>query len=89
MPKDSTNGVDEADDFLAYVQAAYPESADHWRALESEAEFTETVTDEGYTSAGADPGLSFGVVFYSGGPDWEYKARGTVTGYGFGWLQAR
>ncbi|CAM9259808.1 unnamed protein product [Ectocarpus sp. 4 AP-2014] len=78
MPKDSTNGVDEANDFLSYVQAAYPESADHWRALESEAEFTEIVTDESYTSAGADPGLSFGVVFCSGGPDWEYKARGGI-----------
>lgn len=80
MPKDSSNGVDEANAFLAHVQDTYPETADHWQALDSEEEFMSIVTSEGYASNGADAGFSFGIVFSSGSPDWEYKVRGHEVG---------
>lgn len=75
MPSDSSNGVDEANAFFTHIQETYPETAGHWQALESEAEFMDIVTGDDYASAGADAGFSFGIVFSSGSPDWEYKVR--------------
>ena len=79
MPRDSSNGADEANAFLAHVQATYPDTADHWQALDSEEEFEDIVTDEDYMSDGAAPGFSFGIVFSAGSPDWEYKVNGART----------
>ena len=74
MPRDSSNGVDEANAFLTHVQTAYPDTAHHWQALDSEGDFMDIVTDDNYASDGADAGYSFGIVFSSGSPDWEYTA---------------
>lgn len=72
MPRDSGTGVDEANAFLEHVKSTYPQTADHWQPLESEGEFEDIMNDEDYGSDGA-PGFSFGVVFASGSPDFEYK----------------
>lgn len=74
MPSDGSNGVDEANAFLTHVQTTYPGTADHWQALHSEGVFMDIVSAVDYASAGADAGFSFGIVFSSGSPDWEYKA---------------
>ena len=79
MPRDSSNGVDEANAFLAHVQATYPDTADHWQALDSEEEFVAIMAEEDYASEGAAPGFSFGIVFSSGSPDWEYKVSAAST----------
>lgn len=72
MPKDSSNGVQEANAFLEHVQSTYPETADHWQALESEGDFVDIIKDEDYASDRA-AGFSFGIVFSSGSPEFEYK----------------
>lgn len=72
MPRDSSNGIDEANAFLEHVQTTYPQTADHWQALGSEGEFEDIMNAEEYGSDGA-AGFSFGIVFASGSPDFEYK----------------
>ncbi len=79
MPRDSSNGVDEANDFLAHVRATYPDTAGHWQALDSEEDFTAIVTSDDYASADAGPGFSFGIVFSSGSPEWEYKVSRCIS----------
>lgn len=79
MPRDSSNGVEEANAFLEHVQTTYPETAAHWQALDSEGDFMEMVNDEDYASAEAGPGFSFGIVFSSGSPDFEYKVQNSVS----------
>lgn len=74
MPKDSSNGVDEASAFLDHVQTTYPETADHWQALDSEQDLVDIINGEDYASDGT-AGLSFGIVFSSGSPDFEYKVQ--------------
>lgn len=78
MPRDSSNGVAEANAFLDHVQTTYPETADHWQALDSEHDFVDMMNGEDYASD-TTAGFSFGIVFSSGSPDFEYKA-GTVPG---------
>ncbi|CAN0348380.1 unnamed protein product [Pylaiella littoralis] len=84
MPSDGSNGVDEANAFLTHVQTTYPGTADHWQALHSEGVFMDIVSAVDYASAGADAGFSFGIVFSSGSPDWEYKASATNYTKAFG-----
>lgn len=73
MPKDSDNGVEEANTFLDHVRTTYPETADHWQVLNSEEEFLDILDDEDYASSRGGAGFSFGVVFSSGSPEFEYK----------------
>lgn len=73
MPRDSNNGVEEARAFLEHVQTTYPETAGHWQPLGSEEDFEDAINDEDYASYGSQAGFSFGIVFSSGSPDFEYK----------------
>lgn len=72
MPEDDGAGVEEAAAFLTHVQTTYPDTANHWQLLDSERDFVDIVTADEYQAAGADAAFSFGIVFSSGSPDWEY-----------------
>lgn len=76
MPEDDHKGVEEAVAFLSYVRTAFPDTASHWEAVDSERVFVETIeaSDDGDgSSVGVLHDFSAGIVFSSGSPDWKYK----------------
>lgn len=78
MPEDDVKGVEEAAAFLSYVRTAFPETASHWQAVDSERVFVETIeaSDDGNgSSVDVLHDFSAGIVFSSGDPDWKYKVR--------------
>ena len=91
MPADGGAAAGESEAFLAYVNATFPATADHWVGYGSESELLDVVGDPDYNKDTSDtlPAFAAGVVFTSGSPDWEYTV-GARTECGFrGWGKGR
>lgn len=86
MPSNDGVAATEADDFLAYVTTAFPDTASHWVGYDSESEFVDIMTQEGYSRDPTDdrPAFAAGIVFTSGSPAWEYTVSVDNTGSGGG-----